>query len=103
MVLVPLYSNAVAGENPSFPRPELEGRLRRALDAGSGVKMFGLRRIGKSTLRLCATEHLDASRRPYAYMATAIRRLRGLADPPKSTPKPRAASRRKEPKAKRSR
>ena len=40
----------------------------RTLTNSAGIKMFGLRRIGKSTLRRYATEHFDATRRPYAYI-----------------------------------
>jgi hypothetical protein len=61
------YGNAVSG-NQRFARPELEARLLRALNSSAGVKMFGLRRIGKSTLRLYATEHFDKTKRPYAYI-----------------------------------
>ncbi len=61
------YGNAVTG-GQRFGRPALEGRLIRALEGGAGVKMFGLRRIGKSTLRLYAMEHFEAARRPYAFV-----------------------------------
>jgi hypothetical protein len=61
------YGNAVSG-NQRFARPELEARLLRALNSSAGVKMFGLRRIGKSTLRLYATDHFDRTKRPYAYI-----------------------------------
>ncbi len=61
------YGNAVTGSQ-RFSRPDLEERFLRALNSSAGVKMFGLRRIGKSTLRLYATEHFDKTRRPYAYV-----------------------------------
>jgi hypothetical protein len=61
------YGNAVRGAQ-RFRRPELEERLLRALNNSAGVKMFGLRRIGKSTCRLYATEHFDTVQRPYAYI-----------------------------------
>lgn len=61
------YGNAVTGAQ-RFPRPELEARFLRTLTNSAGVKMFNLRRIGKSTLRLYATEHFDKIQRPYAYV-----------------------------------
>ena len=57
------YGNAVTGDQ-RFERPELQNRLMRTLDHSAGVKMFGLRRIGKSTLRLYATEQLEKQGRP---------------------------------------
>lgn len=66
MSLVPMYGNAVTGEN-RFARPALEKRLASALSSSS-VKMFGLRRIGKSTLRLWITEKFQAEGKPYAYV-----------------------------------
>lgn len=57
------YGNAVTGDQ-RFERPELQDRLMRTLDHSAGVKMFGLRRIGKSTLRLYATEQLETQGRP---------------------------------------
>lgn len=56
------YGAAVSGDQ-RFDRPALQQRLIDALDAGTGVKMFGLRRIGKSTLRLYATEQYLARKR----------------------------------------
>ena len=40
----------------------------RRLNASVGVKMFGLRRIGKSTFRQIAIEHFEEVGRPYAYV-----------------------------------
>src|SRR4028118_2363103 len=60
------YGNAVRGEH-RFPRPDLESRLMNKLNQGGGVRMFGLRRIGKSTLREFVREPLEAENRPYAY------------------------------------
>ncbi len=51
-----------------FPRPELEARLMRDLESCAGIKMFGLRRIGKSTLRLYAMEQLEQAQRPFAFI-----------------------------------
>lgn len=62
-----LYGNAVTGDQ-RFERPELQGRLMRTLATSGGIKMFGLRRIGKSTLRLYVAEQLHASGRPYAFV-----------------------------------
>jgi hypothetical protein len=58
------YGNAVTGSQ-RFARPELEERFLRALTSSAGLKMFGLRRTGKSTLRLFATESFDKMSRPY--------------------------------------
>lgn len=52
------YGNAVTGDQ-RFDRPELQERFMRTLEHSAGVKMFGLRRIGKSTLRLYAVEQLE--------------------------------------------
>ncbi|MCU0755611.1 MAG: hypothetical protein MUE46_10900 [Xanthomonadales bacterium] len=45
------YGGAVSGEQ-KFARPALEARFLDLFRGGAGIKMFGLRRIGKSTLRL---------------------------------------------------
>ncbi|MER2518706.1 MAG: AAA family ATPase [Candidatus Accumulibacter phosphatis] len=62
-----LYGNAVTGEQ-RFERPELQDRLMRTLASSGGVKMFGLRRIGKSTLRLYVIEQMQQSRKPCAFV-----------------------------------
>jgi hypothetical protein len=64
--LVLFYGNAVTGEQ-RFDRPALQAKLMRQLDASGGVKMFGLRRIGKSTLRRYVVETLQEQRRPVAF------------------------------------
>ena len=43
------YGGPVSGKH-CFPRPNLEQKTIRFIENGAGVKMFGLRRIGKSTL-----------------------------------------------------
>ncbi len=48
-----------------FSRPGLERRLMRDLEHSAGVTMFGLRRIGKSSLKLYVMEKLKQARRPY--------------------------------------
>ncbi|MDX2102135.1 MAG: hypothetical protein SF002_06305 [Alphaproteobacteria bacterium] len=58
------YGTAVTGEQ-RFARPALEQRLNEAMQSSNGVKMFGLRRIGKSTLRECAIEELKRQKIPY--------------------------------------
>jgi hypothetical protein len=67
MPLVLNYGNAVSGDQ-RFPRPELEARFMRALNNGAGVKLFGLRRIGKSTLRLYATEQFAKTGRTHIFI-----------------------------------
>jgi hypothetical protein len=59
------YGSAVRGEQ-RFSRPTLERRLMMALDGGAGIKMFGLRRIGKSTLKQHAVEQFAIRGRPCA-------------------------------------
>ena len=66
MALVPFYGNAVTGDQ-RFDRPELQKKLLRTLASSGGVKMFGLRRIGKSTLRLYVIEQMRATNRPVAF------------------------------------
>jgi hypothetical protein len=61
------YGNAVRGKH-RFPRPDLENRLISKLSQGGGVRMFGLRRIGKSTLREYVLEQLRAEKRPHAFI-----------------------------------
>jgi len=63
MVLDLNYGNGVAGAQ-RFSRPALEARLMRTLTQSAGIKMFGLRRIGKTTLRLYATEQVRHMGRP---------------------------------------
>ncbi|TAD88651.1 MAG: hypothetical protein EAZ99_12690 [Alphaproteobacteria bacterium] len=58
------YGTAVTGEQ-RFARPALEQRLHEAMQSSNGVKMFGLRRIGKSTFRECAIEELKRQKVPY--------------------------------------
>ncbi len=67
MCLQLFYGNAVSGAQ-RFARPDLERRLLRILETSVGIKMFGLRRIGKSTLRRLATEHFDKTGRPYIFV-----------------------------------
>jgi hypothetical protein len=67
MPLVLNYGNAATGDS-RFPRPDLEARFMRTLRNSAGIKMFGLRRIGKSTMRLYAMEQLQAERRTVAYI-----------------------------------
>lgn len=67
MTLVPFYGNAVSG-NQRFDRPALQNKLLRTLASSGGVKMFGLRRIGKSTLRLYVIEQMQAANKPVAFV-----------------------------------
>lgn len=60
------YGGAVSG-NQRFRRAELEARLHRTMQTSNGIKMFGLRRIGKSTLRDCAIEQFEAEKTPYSF------------------------------------
>ncbi len=63
----PFYGHAVSGER-RFPRPDLEQALLDKLETGAGLRMFSLRRIGKSTLRLHAFQQLKQSGRPVAFI-----------------------------------
>ena len=67
MTLILHYGGAVSGEQ-YFPRPDLEQRFMNQLAHGAGIKMFGLRRIGKSTLRVYAIGQLEAEKRPVAFI-----------------------------------
>lgn len=67
MSLELLYGNAVTG-NQRFQRPKLQERLLRTLDRSVGIKMFGLRRIGKSTLRLFVIEQMQQSGKQVAFV-----------------------------------
>ncbi|MGB2682415.1 MAG: ATP-binding protein [Candidatus Competibacter sp.] len=60
------YGNAVTGDQ-RFDRPALQNKLLRTLTSSGGVKVFGLRRIGKSTLRLYVIEQMAALNRPVAF------------------------------------
>lgn len=55
MTLQIAYGGPVSGES-YFARPDLEAELIRLLESSAGVKMFGLRRTGKSTLQLAAAK-----------------------------------------------
>ncbi|WP_300451111.1 ATP-binding protein [Accumulibacter sp.] len=66
MVLALHYGNAVAGDQ-RFDRPKLQEKLLRTLASSGGVKMFGLRRIGKSTLRRYVIEQMEQARKPVAF------------------------------------
>lgn len=66
MTLVLHYGNAVAGDQ-RFDRPALQNKLLRTLASSGGVKMFGLRRIGKSTLRRYVIEQMQAANKPVAF------------------------------------
>ena len=61
------YGGAVSGER-RFPRPELEKRFLRTLASSAGIKMFGLRRTGKSTMRERALEELRTTGRPHVFI-----------------------------------
>lgn len=67
MALVLYYGNAVAGDQ-RFDRPELQSKLLRTLANSGGVKMFGLRRIGKSTLRRYVIEQMEAANKPVVFV-----------------------------------
>lgn len=54
------YGGAVQGSQ-KFDRPELEDRFVTLFYGGAGIKMFGLRRIGKSTLRLHLQKEIENS------------------------------------------
>lgn len=66
MLLKLHYGTAVSGDQ-CFGRPDLEARLLRQLESTNGVKMFGLRRIGKSTLTKYVIAQLEKDGRPYAF------------------------------------
>lgn len=66
MTLVLHYGNAVAGDQ-RFDRPALQNKLLRTLASSGGVKMFGLRRIGKSTLRRYVIEKMQLAGKPVAF------------------------------------
>ncbi|WP_028313493.1 hypothetical protein [Desulfatibacillum aliphaticivorans] len=51
------YGGPVSGEH-CFSRPDLEQKISRFIENGAGVKMFGLRRIGKSTLMQNACQEM---------------------------------------------
>lgn len=61
------YGNAVSGDQ-RFARPSLEAKLMRTLENSGGIKMFGLRRIGKSTLRRFAIEQLEKQGKAVAFI-----------------------------------
>ena len=61
------YGNAVTG-NQRFARPKLERKLMGVLEQSAGIKMFGLRRIGKSTARLFVCEELEKQGTHYTYV-----------------------------------
>lgn len=71
------YGNAVSGTQ-RFARPQLEAKLMRTLKSSGGVKMFGLRRIGKSTLRRYVIEYLHQQQKPVAFIDA--QGLHGVAD-----------------------
>ena len=78
MALVPFYGNAVAGDQ-RFDRPALQNKLLRTLASSGGVKMFGLRRIGKSTLRLYVIEQMQAANKPVVFIdAQGLKSLQEL-------------------------
>lgn len=51
-----------------YPRPGLEASLIKRMTHGTGVKMFGLRRIGKSTMRKVLLEHFAEVGREVYYV-----------------------------------
>lgn len=61
------YGGAVSGDQ-RFARPELEQLFLRHLSSSAGIRMFGLRRIGKSTLRKRAIEEFERAGRPYIFV-----------------------------------
>ncbi len=62
-----IYGNAVSG-NQRFNRDALQQKLMRTLQDSVGIKMFGLRRIGKSTMRLYAVEQLQEQNRTVIFV-----------------------------------
>jgi hypothetical protein len=67
------YGNAVAGEQ-RFPRPDLQAEMLRLLEHSGGLKMFQLRRIGKSTFRVYAEEQMK--QRGYTIVSVDAQGLR---------------------------
>lgn len=67
MPLTLFYGNAVSGDQ-RFERPQLQDKLLRQLSASGGVKMFGLRRIGKSTLRRYVVDTLRGRGQQVAFI-----------------------------------
>jgi hypothetical protein len=55
----PHYGSAVRGVQ-RWPRPDLEAQFDSALAGGNGAKLFGLRRIGKSTEAVACAARLQA-------------------------------------------
>jgi hypothetical protein len=58
MALHVFYGNAVVGDQ-RYPRPGLQAEMLRLLHHSAGIKMFALRRIGKSTMTLFAQEAMQ--------------------------------------------
>jgi hypothetical protein len=69
------YGNAVSGEQ-RFPRPALEMEMLRLLEHSGGLKMFQLRRIGKSTFIELAQERMRE--RGYAIVNVDAQGMRSL-------------------------
>lgn len=61
------YGGAVSGDQ-KFARPTLEARFLDLFRGGAGIKMFGLRRIGKSTLRLHLCQTFEREGQQVAYV-----------------------------------
>lgn len=64
MVLRLHFGGEVSGEH-RFERADLQESFLNALEASAGIKMFGLRRIGKSTLIKFTEEQLILAKKPY--------------------------------------
>src|ERR1051326_8654349 len=56
--IIPYVGTAVRGDM-RFPRPELEAEFDSALTRTDGGKLFGLRRIGKSSETVACAERLQ--------------------------------------------
>lgn len=61
------YGGPVEGSQ-KFDRPELENQFVTLFNGGAGIKMFGLRRIGKSTLRLHLQQEIEKSNGQVAFI-----------------------------------
>ncbi len=75
MALDLFYGNAVSGSQ-RFPRPDREADMLRKLTHTAGIRMFGLRRIGKSTMTLFAQEAM--AREGYAVVKVDAQGMRSL-------------------------
>lgn len=65
---IPPYYGTIASGRARFPRPALEAELDSLLERSNGARLFGLRRIGKSTEARACIDRLKQRKKEWVFI-----------------------------------